>query len=71
MLTVDECKSCAADYKSLAKEPGVSKERAAVLKGGSRPVCSVQIALEMVRAGWLVLRDGRFEVKLLKSLQGN
>jgi hypothetical protein len=32
MLTVDECKSCAADYKSLAKEPGVSKERAAVLK---------------------------------------
>jgi hypothetical protein len=30
--------------------------------GGSRPVCSVQTALEMVRAGWLVRRDGRFEV---------
>jgi hypothetical protein len=30
--------------------------------GGSHPVCSVQTALEMVRAGWLVRRDGRFEV---------
>jgi hypothetical protein len=31
MLTVDECKNYSADCKSLAKEPGVSKERAAVL----------------------------------------
>jgi hypothetical protein len=31
MLTADECKNCSADCKSLAKEPGVSKERAAVL----------------------------------------
>jgi hypothetical protein len=31
--------------------------------GGSHPVCSVQTALEMVRAGWFVVRrDGRFEV---------
>ena len=31
MLTADECKNCSADCKSRAKEPGVSKERAAVL----------------------------------------
>jgi hypothetical protein len=31
MLTVDECKNYSADCKSLAKEPGVSKEPAAVL----------------------------------------
>ena len=29
--------------------------------GGSHPVCSVQTALEMLRAGWLVRRDDRFE----------
>jgi hypothetical protein len=30
--------------------------------GGSHPVCSVQTAQEMVRAGWLVRRDGRYEI---------
>jgi hypothetical protein len=30
--------------------------------GGSHPVCSVQTALEMVRAGWLIRRDGRYEI---------
>jgi hypothetical protein len=30
--------------------------------GGSRPVCSVQTAQEMVRSGVLVQRDGRYEV---------
>jgi hypothetical protein len=30
--------------------------------GGSRPVCSVQTAQEMVRAGLLVHRDGRYEL---------
>ena len=30
--------------------------------GGSRPVCSVQTAQEMVRAGILVQRNGRYEV---------
>jgi len=30
--------------------------------GGSRPVCSVQTALEMVRAGWLLRRGDRYEV---------
>jgi hypothetical protein len=30
--------------------------------GGSRPVCSVQTANEMVRAGWLVHRDGKYEI---------
>jgi hypothetical protein len=30
--------------------------------GGSHPVCSVQTAHEMVRAGWLVHRDGRYEI---------
>jgi hypothetical protein len=30
--------------------------------GGSRPVCSVQTANEMVRAGWLVHRDGTYEI---------
>jgi hypothetical protein len=29
---------------------------------GSRPVCSVQTAQEMVRAGVLVQRNGRYEV---------
>jgi hypothetical protein len=30
--------------------------------GGTRPVCSVQTALEMVGAGWLVRRGDRYEV---------
>jgi hypothetical protein len=30
--------------------------------GGTHPVCSVQTAHEMVRAGWLVHRDGRYEI---------
>jgi hypothetical protein len=30
--------------------------------GGSHPVCSVQTAHEMVRAGWLVYRDGKYEI---------
>ena len=30
--------------------------------GGSRPVCSEQTALDMVRAGWLVCRGDRFEI---------
>jgi hypothetical protein len=30
--------------------------------GGSHPVCSVRTAQEMVRAGWLVDRDGRYEI---------
>src|SRR5262249_12344031 len=30
--------------------------------GGSHPLCSVQTAQEMVRAGWLVRRDDRYEV---------
>jgi hypothetical protein len=30
--------------------------------GGSRPVCSGQTALEMVRAGWLVRRGDRYEI---------
>jgi hypothetical protein len=32
------------------------------LPGGSHPVCSVQTAKEMVRAGWLVQRDGRYDI---------
>jgi len=30
--------------------------------GGNRPVCSVQTAEEMVRAGLLVQHDGRYEI---------
>lgn len=30
--------------------------------GGSRPVCSVQTAMDMVRAGWLVRRGDKFEI---------
>ncbi len=30
--------------------------------GGSRPVCSVQTGLKMVRAGWLVPRGDRYEI---------
>ena len=52
MLTVDECKSCAADYKSLAKEPGVSKERAAVLKNISMAWEGWQASLSGWRKSW-------------------
>ena len=30
--------------------------------GGSHPVCSLPTALEMVRSGWLTVRDGRYEI---------
>jgi hypothetical protein len=30
--------------------------------GGSRPICSLQTALDMTRAGWLVRRADRFEI---------
>jgi hypothetical protein len=30
--------------------------------GGSHPVCTVQIAHEMVRDGWLIRRDTRYEI---------
>jgi hypothetical protein len=30
--------------------------------GGNRPVCSVQMAEEMVSAGLLVQRDGKYEI---------
>jgi hypothetical protein len=30
--------------------------------GGGHPVYSVQTAKEMVRAGWLVQRDGRYDI---------
>jgi hypothetical protein len=33
--------------------------------GGSHPVCSLQIGLEMVRCGWMRIRDGgRCEITL-------
>jgi hypothetical protein len=30
--------------------------------GRNHPVCSLHTAQEMVRCGWLVLRDGRYEI---------
>ena len=30
--------------------------------GGNQPVCSLQSGLEMVRSGWLIVRDGRYEI---------
>jgi hypothetical protein len=30
--------------------------------GGSRPVCGVQMAKEMVKAGWLRRSEGRYEI---------
>jgi hypothetical protein len=30
--------------------------------GGVRPVCGLQTAQEMVRQGWLVIRNGRYEI---------
>ena len=30
--------------------------------GGNQPVCSLQTALEMVRSGSLIVRDGRYEI---------
>jgi hypothetical protein len=32
--------------------------------GGNQPVCSVQTGLEMVRSGWLIVRDSRYEITL-------
>jgi hypothetical protein len=28
----------------------------------NQPVCSLQTCLEMVRSGWLIVRDGRYEI---------
>ena len=37
--------------------------RAALLPVGNQPVCSLYTAQEMIRSGWLVLReDGRYEI---------
>ena len=30
--------------------------------GSNQPVCSLQTGLEMVRSGWLIVRDGRYEI---------
>jgi hypothetical protein len=30
--------------------------------GGNHPLCSMFTAREMVRSGWLVVRDGRYEI---------
>jgi len=30
--------------------------------GANQPVCSLQTGLEMVRSGWLIVRDGRYEI---------
>ena len=30
--------------------------------GGNQPVCSLQTGLEMVRSGWLIVRDSRYEI---------
>ena len=30
--------------------------------GGNQPVCSLQTGLEMVSSGWLIVRDGRYEI---------
>jgi len=30
--------------------------------GASHPVCSLLTALEMVRSGWLIVREGRYEI---------
>jgi hypothetical protein len=30
--------------------------------GGNQPVCSLQTGLEMVMSGWLIVRDGRYEI---------
>ena len=30
--------------------------------GGIDPLCSIQTAREMVRSGWLVERDGKYEI---------
>ena len=30
--------------------------------GSNHPVCSLHTAQEMIRSGWLVLRDGRYEI---------
>lgn len=30
--------------------------------GGNNPICSVQLAREMVRSGWMRQRDGDYEI---------
>jgi hypothetical protein len=46
----------------LSYTDSVARTSRVYYPGGSRPVCSVQTALEMVRAGWLVDRAGRYEI---------
>ncbi|MDA9421910.1 hypothetical protein [Bradyrhizobium guangdongense] len=30
--------------------------------GGSHPICSIQLAREMVRSGWMTKQDGEYEI---------
>jgi hypothetical protein len=30
--------------------------------GGNKPVCSLNAARDMIRSGWLIARDDRFEI---------
>lgn len=30
--------------------------------GGNHPICGLPTAQEMVRSGWLIVRDGRYEI---------
>ena len=30
--------------------------------GGNKPVCSLYAARDMIRSGWLIARDDRFEI---------
>ena len=30
--------------------------------GGNEPVCTVYTAQEMVRSGWLILQDGKYQI---------
>ena len=57
MLTADECKNCSADCKSLAKEPGVSKERAAVLMNIS--TTWTVLAGQLERLGQIMKREAK------------
>ncbi|KYK43565.1 hypothetical protein A1D31_16030 [Bradyrhizobium liaoningense] len=30
--------------------------------GGNQPICSIQLAREMVRSGWMTRQDGEYEI---------
>ena len=50
MLTVSQCKALASEYKSLARQPNVSEERAATLVNIARSLVGLATQLDRLAA---------------------